>query len=233
MNLTDALNCYCAKYLKDKNWYQWKLQEKYFHTHFGITLDGTTCFDKTMELKNKLHDLWQRDSTKRTSIIKAYISVWGGIRKNSDETMAKYMQSCPKCLINLGKKGVPSWSKALVIHNPQQYAIFDARVSLSLNCLQELYGIEDKTLYPILGSRNKRVQEGNKKISDISGNWEKPDDSKFYTKYLSMLVSVAEHNHTDISTVEMLLFAKVEAIWRCLKIKCNKKNYNLQTEQLH
>jgi len=233
MNLTDALNCYCAKYLKDKNWYQWKLQEKYFHTHFGITLDGTTCFDKTMELKNKLHDLWQRDSTKRTSIIKAYISVWGGIRKNSDETMNTYVQSCPKCLINIGKKGVASWSKALVIHNPQQYAIFDARVSLSLNCLQELYGIEDKTLYPILGSRNKRVKEGNKKISDISGNWEKPDDSKFYTKYLSMLVSVAEHNHTDISTVEMLLFAKVEAIWRCLKIKCNKKNYNLQTEQLH
>ena len=51
-------------------------------------------------------------------------------------------------LIKRGINGVSSWSKALVLHDCNKYAIFDARVSSSLNYLQVINNTKEKILFP-------------------------------------------------------------------------------------
>ncbi len=122
------------------------------------------------------------------------------------------MHSTPDLLIKLGDKGIASWSKALVIHNPDKYVIFDSRVSISLNCLQLISDTKTKILYPILSSRNRTIKEGGERIKLLSkkNNWIKANKSNFYLTYLELIQKVAQENNTNISTVEMLLFAKAE-----------------------
>jgi len=169
-------------------------------------------------LKDELHKAWKSepDIQKKGEIIKYYIKDWGGILRNSDNSMNTYMYSSPDSLIDFGINGIASWSKALVIHNPQKHAIFDARVSTSLNCLQILFDTKDKVLYPLLSSRNKTIKVGQGIVKQISKNenWGKINKSTFYFDYLKLLEKVANTRETNISTVEMLLFAKAETLVR-------------------
>jgi hypothetical protein len=101
-----------------------------------------------------------------------------------------------------------------VIHDPNKYAIFDARVASSLNCIQKLYIIENKVLFPILSSRNKVIARGNKLIKETAKieNWKKANEEIFYDQYLEILEKVAVEVNTNVSTIEMLLFAKAEEL---------------------
>ena len=155
-----------------------------------------------------------QDDKVKFELIEYYISTWGGIHTNSEESMMEYSTLSASELIKLGKKGIASWSKAIVVHDPEEYAIFDARVAISLNCIQKLYKLYDPTLFPILPSRNKKVALGNKLIRTIakSESWAKAYDETFYKQYLNILRSVANDLDSDISTIEMLLFAKAEEL---------------------
>jgi len=88
----------------------------------------------------------------------------------------------------------------------------DARVSISLNYLQLKYNTSNKVLYPILSSQNKKITESGKRIKQKAkeGNWGKVNSSTFYFEYLSLLEKAAKIRNTNISTIEMLLFAKAE-----------------------
>lgn len=214
MNLIESLNILCEKNIdSNNNWYNWKtINESKLPD--GIILPNGNQFSKNIALKEKLNEAWQRDSDieKKGELIKYYISTWGGIHRNKNDTMQIYMTESDVNLILKGRSGIASWSKALVIHNPDKYAIFDARVSTSLNCLQIIHNFEKKELFPILPSINKRIISSNKFLQNVSKkeNWESVDESNFYLNYLNLLKKVAENQKTNISTVEMLLFAKAE-----------------------
>jgi len=77
-----------------------------------------------------------------------------------------------------------------------------------------LYGLNDAVLFPVLLSRNKIVAIGNKliKATAKSESWEKAYEENFYTQYLKILNYVAKELNSDISTIEMLLFAKAEEL---------------------
>jgi hypothetical protein len=128
--------------------------------------------------------------------------------------MEEYRSFLAEELIEKGVKGIASWSKALVVHDYTKYAIFDARVSCSLNARQIIYDTKDKRLYPILASQNKRIVEANKKLKSISKeyDWIKPNEYTFYNEYLELLSYSARDLNSNISTVEMLLFAKAEEL---------------------
>jgi len=69
-------------------------------------------------------------------------------------------------------------------------------------------------LYPLLSSRNKAITEGSKIIKLISkkDNWRKVNKSTFYFDYLNLLEKISHKRHTNISAIEMLLFAKAETL---------------------
>lgn len=228
MNLLNALNDYCSKHInKSNDWYKWKFDDSNLPITLSVS-DGNS-YSQNILLKEELHKAWKNetDNDKKGELIKYYISKWGGIWSNSSITMKTYNNSYSKELIDRGKKGIASWSKALVLHDPEEYAIFDARVSASLNCLQYIFNVDDKILFPILSSRNKTIIEGQKLIVHISKeeNWKKADTTRFYNTYLELLKQVAENRNTNIATVEMLLFAKSEEL--VAKLICHQqKNIN-------
>ena len=91
-----------------------------------------------------------QDDKVKFELIEYYISTWGGIHTNSEESMMEYSTLSASELIKLGKKGIASWSKAIVVHDPEEYAIFDARVAISLNCIQKLYNLYKVQVSPFL-----------------------------------------------------------------------------------
>jgi len=200
---------------KNNDWYNWKeINEN--KLPLGIILPKGNQYAKNLVLKNELHKKWKESSNPEDKfiLIKYYIATWGGIHTNSSESMNEYTTIPATELIKKGKKGIASWSKAIVVHNPNEYAIFDARVAISLNCIQKLYEINEKILFPVLSSRNKTVALGNKLIKKTAKieSWKKAYEENFYKQYLRILKSVAVKLETDISTIEMLLFAKAEEL---------------------
>ena len=214
--LTEIIVEYSKKYInKNNDWYNWReINED--KLPMGIKLPEGNQYVKNVVLKKELNKKWKESKSDedRLILIKYYIATWGGIHTNSKESMEEYSKLSATQLIKNGKKGIASWSKAIVVHNPDEYAIFDARVAISLNCIQKLYGLKDAVLFPVLPSRNKIVAIGNKLIKDTakSESWEKANEENFYTQYLKILNYVAIELSTNISTIEMLLFAKAEEI---------------------
>jgi hypothetical protein len=199
---------FCTENLKtNSDWYHWKINEKYLPQ--GIELLDVSRVIKNLSLKEKLHSKWREsDDITKEEIIEYYIVKWGGIRGNKKETLDIYKKSLSQELIKRGVNGVSSWSKALVLHDCNKYAIFDSRVSCSLNYLQIIYNSKKKILFPILASQNKEITKANKNLKEISRDWKKLGNNEFYHFYLELLSSTANELNTNISTIEMLLFAK-------------------------
>ncbi|MCR8667892.1 hypothetical protein NO995_09380 [Aestuariibaculum sp. M13] len=215
-DLTKTILEYSKDYITlENNWYNWreinevKLPE-------GISLPKGNQYLKNIALKNNLHTKWIESTTQKEKfeLIKYYIATWGGIQTNSKASMEEYTTLPATDLIKKGKKGIASWSKAIVVHNPNTYAIFDARVAISLNCIQIIYNLKYKVLFPVLSSRNKVVSKGNSLLKTLAKKekWEIASENSFYLDYINILNTVAKDIGSDISTIEMLLFAKAESL---------------------
>ena len=214
--LTKTITDYSKEHIDALNdWYSWREinEEK---LPLGIELPKGNQYIKNLSLKKQLNKCWReaQDDKVKFELIEYYISTWGGIHTNSEESMMEYSTLSATQLIKFGKKGIASWSKAIVVHDPEEYAIFDARVAISPNCIQKLYNLYEPMLFPILPSRNKKVALGNKLIRKTAKaeSWSKAYDETFYKQYLNILRSVANELDSDISTIEMLLFAKAEEL---------------------
>jgi hypothetical protein len=130
----------------------------------GIVLDNGTNYEQNIQLKWLLNEQFQQGPEEsRLHLITYYISKWGGVRSNAAATLDMYTTMDPQELILVRKiKGIASWSKALCVRNPNQYAIFDARVSATLNLLQ-LQGLneQERRWFPRLSTRNKTINQIN------------------------------------------------------------------------
>jgi hypothetical protein len=198
-------------YDNDSDWYHWKIKDNSLPS--GIALPNENRVTRNLLLKEQLHSKWnQSDIKTKGNLIEYYIVRWGGIRGNKPKTLDIYKTNTPQELINRGVNGVSSWSKALVLHNCNKYAIFDSRVSCSLNYLQIIYNSKKKILFPILASQNKEITTANKNLKEISRDWKKLGYNEFYNFYLKLLSATANELNTNISTIEMLLFAKATDI---------------------
>ena len=162
-----------------------------------------------------------------------YISDWGGIKGNKPATLNEYSKKTANELILKKTDGISSWSKALVLSDPNKYAIYDARVAISINCLQLINKKNfKKVLFPLLigKSRMSIIQKNaiDKQIKEIAKNenWECLDKATFYEEYLHILKTTNQALRKEnikthgISTIEMLLFAETEELIK----KAIKKN---------
>lgn len=216
MNLKNAIVTISSTCFDNTNdWYNWrKINESALPQ--DIELPEGNQYKKNIALKAKLHEKWKSEIelSRKGELIEYYIKTWGGIKGNKLLALEEYKTSSDKELIEKGVKGIASWSKALVLHDCNKYAIFDARVSCSLNALQIIYETKEKKLYPILASQNKRIINANKTLKSIAkeSNWIKANEHTFYEEYLELLNLCANELNTTISTVEMLLFAKAEEL---------------------
>lgn len=144
------------KYIKSK--YNWKINVDSLPDCIKLP-NNTSLFEQNIELKKALTKQFNKVKGNKTEVlelIRYYISYWGGIHTNSERTLKSNTDSDVDEIIEKGTKGIASWSKALTVFNYEKYAIFDARVSVSLNGLiyQET-GIQG-SYFPILSSETKQ-----------------------------------------------------------------------------
>ena len=120
--LTKTITDYSKEHINALNdWYSWREinEEK---LPLGIELPKGNQYIKNLSLKKQLNKCWRetQDNKVKFELIEYYISTWGGIRTNSEESMMEYSTLSATQLIKLGKKGIASWSKAIVVHDPDQ-----------------------------------------------------------------------------------------------------------------
>ena len=212
------------KFSKDK--YDWKINHSKLPR--GILVIGKGNFEENVDLKYKLHQAWVKLSPKEDyrsvfEFSKYYVSTWGGVHRNGEKTLQRYILSDPEELIDCQKeKGIASWSKILCIRNPDKYAIFDARVSFALNALQILSNTDRDTKdfirFPDLPSRNSKIKELKPKLQKYFEKNKIPKAEDFYRTYLEILKSVNFKGY-KICELEMLLFSSTDALSEDFKRK--------------
>jgi hypothetical protein len=194
----------------------WKINEKTLPT--GIVLPAGSPYEKSVALKSRLHEKWLvANPERRFALAQFYVSTWGGVKRNKDAILKRYISQEPRSLMRQGVKGIASWSKVLCIRNPYKYAIFDARVSAALNCMQVVERVERGMLFPWLPGQNKFIQAANASVRDYArdNEWACVEKTNCYETYLALLVAVAKQcddEGTEISALEMLLFSRVEQL---------------------
>ena len=176
---------------------------------------NTSLFEQNIELKKALTKQFKKVKDNKTEVLKLiryYISYWGGIHTNSESTLKSYADSDVDEIIGKGTKGIASWSKALTVFNYEKYAIFDARVSASLNGLIYQETSIHGSFFPILISRNNTIKGFNMKLRNVTNRSSfKPTDT-FYREYIKLLTEVANKSKVSIAEIEMSLFAYAEDI---------------------
>ncbi len=210
MTLQDAIVAYGTANLTEANdWYRWSVNPRFLPT--GIVLPIGSPYVQNVALKLQLSDMYSTAGDDlRQEITCYYIVKWGGIRRNTEENIRSYALDTPASLISRGSKGIASWSKALCIRCPYEYAIYDARVALSLNCLQIISPVNTPIVFPLLLGQNKLIKFGNRVVLRYTSThgWAVAHEREFYRQYNQILSSAAQLLGTNLYTLEMLLFAK-------------------------
>jgi hypothetical protein len=203
------------------DWYVWSFKtDRVPPGILGEDALPNDWYSINVHLKQRLNRMWMEDSGRREELEHYYISEWGGVRTNNPRTLAAYHQSSVEQNIARGKKGIASWSKALCVRDPQQFAIFDARVSASLNALQVIHrdAVTEPMQFPQLPSRNTTVRRTSLQLRACmrAHSWQ---DVRlgFYTDYLELCKIAATRlkalsGPMPIYAVEMALFAHTEEL---------------------
>ena len=213
--LVDIVSCfYESKREELRCYYSWKVDYTNIPNFEGV-FQGRTSFDQNIELKKHLNREFKRangNSKLLIKITKYYIYNWGGIRTNDKYKIKYYSTAEDSEIISNGKKGVASWSKALTARDSKKYAIFDARVSVSLNGLIYKEFKQNGIYYPALPSRNKRIVDFQKELRGALPKVRIYASDSFYMTYLDLIKFVAKKCRTSISEIEMCLFAYAEEV---------------------
>jgi hypothetical protein len=192
--------------------YCWAIKED-FLPFSSSKYKGNSMLDKNIELKRFLNGKYKKaDKKLQLEITKYYIYDWGHVHTNTLGTLKIYAHEESEVIINFGKKGVASWSKALTARDSKKFAIFDARVSVSLNgIIFQEYGVGG-CFFPLLPSRNERIISFQNSLKGkINRNGYFASET-FYKFYLRLIQSVANKCNVTISEIEMCLFTYAEEI---------------------
>ena len=217
-----------------EHWYTWPVDDGKLLKHTDIRLRSYSRLDKNIELKHALHERFvQAPSDERTRIVKYYVEVFGGIHGLAPDILRECACDRAKSLASHGLERIASRSKALVLHDPQRYAIYDSRVSVSLNYLiirrighgrGHLGQKDGRKCFPLPPSQNALIQNAQRTCKTLAERFgidfyddsPSPDSEHFYRVYLRCLKDCAQrlgklrHRRFCIHFVESMLFSLAE-----------------------
>jgi hypothetical protein len=182
----------------------------------SIKILGNNNYEKNIFLKENSSKIWDEGS--KFKIANWAISDWGGIRSNSTKTIEKYINEIENKDYPYYIDGVASYSKILSFMNPEEFAIYDARVAISLNAIQLLSKSESGVAFTYLAGRNKaltifRNSEPTKTKNLINNGWQNIKKNECYSIYLNYLKKVNSYFPTSkLYELEMSLFADAESL---------------------
>jgi len=212
-SLENTLLSYATQHLPSLHHiYTWKFDTALAHQTFEWTIAGSNWYEKTRALKRHASREWAASHEQRAVLADYAVRIWGGVKRNAPATMQGYVQIVSQGQVPVNHKGIASWSKVAAFSNPDEHAIFDARVSFSLNVLQMLHGDERRWWFPHLAGRNTQLNAcwSRLKIQARQQGWLRVATTDVYLTYIGLLMDVSRKLDVEIGDVEMLLFSKAE-----------------------
>lgn len=195
--------------------YTWGLDTAKLQAHLNLSVQSGSSYDKNLDLKRQLGAEWTSKPGNRDKVADYYVRVWGGIKGNAPGKVSSYVAAISKGA-SLPFDGIASWSKVATAANPEEAAIFDARVSVSLNALQVLAAGPDAAYFPSLPSQNKVIKAISPllKAGGQRRGWISVPKEETYAAYLNLLsrASAGMPGALRIARAEMILFANAEAL---------------------
>lgn len=215
MKHIDALNAYFEKELP-----KLKEQEDYWPIPKipGFNKSREKSYQANVELKHYLYRRWHSapnsEKMKWTNII---VSDWGGIRANKCKTLQRYINEIATPQPKTPIYGVASYSKLFSIVYPEKYAIYDARVAVSLNAIQCLYRANERWAFNYIPGRNKKIdfvcKERLKVKTLVNKKWKKIKRDETYDTYLCILKEcLSSFSQYQLYDLEMVLFSNAERL---------------------
>jgi hypothetical protein len=210
-DLIDATASYVRKNKIDLvSSYDWELPKAIPWQSFKYGNDP--LWEKNRRLRRHLSEEWKNhpDSQKRFDLAKWYVSSWGGVHGNSENTLRDYVNASPNDLKQRALKGVSSWSKILAMQNPDTYQIYDARVATAINAIQLTQGVALGVVFPIPHSQNKLIKRFRKHRTSCFDF--RAGTQATYVDYLTFVSHVSSRTNFHREIVEMVLFADAEKL---------------------
>lgn len=182
-------------------WYTWPIDDTKLRQLTGVTLCSCSALDRNVELKHALHSLFknaadEEQERKREELVRYYVTTWGRINIG-DDTCRQYARESAEDLARRGLENIASRSKALILHDPSRYAIYDSRVAVSLNYLvirRVVYGPgyigrkDGRKCFPFPPSRAYWTQSAHGACKTLSKRFDIPfydrNGPDFYADYL-------------------------------------------------
>src|ERR1035437_1147140 len=173
--------------------------------------------ERNIALKKHLAQCWATaDDEQKYKIAKWVVRDWGGVLGNSEATIKRHVKLVDAEDVDGPFEGIASYSKIFSIKDPEQYAIYDARVATSLNAIQL---IQRKAIFafPIPPGRNTEIDGSKTKqgFSDIytrrhlrSLGFSVAPRRETYRIYLELLRQLEAATGRPIVTSEMQLFSR-------------------------
>ncbi|MET3456338.1 hypothetical protein [Pseudomonas kilonensis] len=212
-SLENTLLSYATQHLPSlPQIYTWKFDTALVRHSFEWEIGGSNWYEKTHALKRHASQKWGSSPEKRMALADYAVRVWGGVKRNAPATMQGYVQTVSQGQVPSNHKGIASWSKVAAFSNPNEHAIFDARVSFSLNVLQLIHGDEQRMWFPHLAGRNTQLNACWPRLKTLARqqSWLRIATTDVYPTYIGLLVNVSRKLNVEIGDVEMLLFSKAE-----------------------
>ena len=213
-----------------EHWYRFPINDDVLNKHTGITLKSSNKCARNIELKWELHRRFKSAGCEgKQRYTRYYVREWGGIKTNSDETIRRYACYAPDKILKRGVTGIASWSKALVLHDPSCYAIYDARVAVALNYIVARRSgplarrIEGRRGFPVPRGQNNTIESARRTCKTLWGRFhtwiecQDGKDSGFYCYYLDSIKEAASlltergHEGVCMHRIEMMLFGLAES----------------------
>jgi hypothetical protein len=195
----------------------WRFDPVVVQASFGLSVTGATWYDKTRALKRGLAKTWGSTPHQQAMVADYAVRIWGGVKRNAPVTMSGYVQAVSQGNLPKNGKGIASWSQVAAFSDPAKYAIFDARVSFSLNAIQ-FRGDGQCRWFPHLAGQNSLLKATWPVLRDHAKQqgWTSVESAQVYSTYTDLLKSTSTRLGKDIDDVEMLLFAKAEELARAV-----------------
>lgn len=193
---------------------------------FSDAYSSEANYADNVAFKNYLHKRWHQSSSKveKLHLAQVIVSDWGGVKSNKPETLERYVDEIAKDNPKTPIKGVASYSKIFSIVHMKEYAIYDARVAVSLNALQYINGVEGSMAFNYISGRNNITGNEEKKQGFahtapftkaclIKKGWTRIPRDDTYAAYLSLLKQCLKSLPTcELYDLEMALFANAEKL---------------------
>jgi hypothetical protein len=103
-----------------------------------------------------------------------------------------------------------------MIRDPEQFAIYDARVAVALNALQVINNVLEPHLFPVLPGQNKEIKTASARIRRYAAQhqWALLGDRELYPRYIEVASKAAADLGCPLYTAEMLLFAQAVELYK-------------------